>query len=150
MKYVYSDLYLEDAMINLADAFDYAVNGCGLDIEYFMDLFIKSGYAKNFSIANPTVVSGMSGIELVLHILDKMNIDNNTPDFNGNLELSEEYWVGWILAYYQWESGCSFDEIHEYLSMKTLRKLYHSLHEVSEKRAAMSINKIINRNKGNQ
>ena len=149
MTHAYSNLYLEDAMYNLAEAFHYAVYYCDIDIDYFMHLFINSGYAENFSKGNPNVISGMSGTELVMNILREMNIKIPTPDPRGNLDLSEEYWVGWVLAYYQWESGLSFDEIHKHLSMKTLCKLYYPLHEVSEKRAAMSINEIINRNKGN-
>ena len=74
MTHAYSNIYLEDAMYNLADAFDYAVNGCGIDIDCFMDMFINSGYAKEFSNGNPKYLCGMSGKELVLHLFNKINI----------------------------------------------------------------------------
>ena len=114
MIHAYSNIYLEDAMNNLADAFDYAVNCYKLDIDYFMELFINSGYAKQFSDGNPKYLCGMSGQELVLHILRKLNIDIEPKYEIADMDLSEEYWVGWILAYYQWATNISFKYIHDF------------------------------------
>lgn len=44
MTHAYTEKYLSDAMDNLGEAFDYAVNACSLDIDEFMALFITSGY----------------------------------------------------------------------------------------------------------
>ena len=62
----YAEDYLNDAQGNLGEAFDYAVNACGLDLDEFMDLFIAEGYAETFGKGNPKVVSGLSGTELVM------------------------------------------------------------------------------------
>ncbi len=38
----YDETYLPDAMANLAGAFDYALNDCGLPVGLFMDFFATS------------------------------------------------------------------------------------------------------------
>ena len=43
MIHAYDEQYLDDAMKCLGEAMDYAVNGCGLDMDAFLQLFIGSG-----------------------------------------------------------------------------------------------------------
>lgn len=43
---------------------------------------------------------------------------------------SEEYWSGWALAYYQWETGLSFSEIVKYIPIKEVVSLYTPYHEM--------------------
>jgi len=45
MTRAYEETYLDDAMNNLGDMFDYAINDCGLDAEEFYTHFIISGAA---------------------------------------------------------------------------------------------------------
>ena len=58
MIHAYAETYLNDAMSNLGEAFDYAVNACNLSPDRFMELFIASGFADKFGKGNPKVVSG--------------------------------------------------------------------------------------------
>ena len=53
MIHAYAETYLNDAMSNLGEAFDYAVNACGLSPDKFMELFIASGFADKFGKGNP-------------------------------------------------------------------------------------------------
>ena len=39
MIHAYDELYLNDAMRNLGEAFDYAVNQCHMEADVFMDIF---------------------------------------------------------------------------------------------------------------
>ena len=57
----YPVYYLEDAMNNLGDCFDYAVNDYGAEVA---GLFCLSGVAREFERGNAWVVSGKSGVEL--------------------------------------------------------------------------------------
>ena len=50
--------YLDDAMRNLGEMTDYAVNACGMDLEDFWKLFLTTGYAEKFGEGVPRVVSG--------------------------------------------------------------------------------------------
>lgn len=60
----YPVYYLEDAMNNLGDCFDYAVNDYGAEGSEVAELFCLSGVAREFERGNAWVVSGKSGVEL--------------------------------------------------------------------------------------
>ena len=45
MIHAYDELYLGKAQMTLAWMFDYAVNGCRLDVEEFYGMFLTSTYA---------------------------------------------------------------------------------------------------------
>ena len=42
---------------------------------------------------------------------------------------SKEYWVGWALAYYQWYSNRSFNDIFNAVSYEELERMFYPLHE---------------------
>lgn len=65
MIHAYDKQYLDDAMRNLGEAFEYAGNNCGIELDDFMDVFIAEGIADQFGSGVPKFVSGMSGTELV-------------------------------------------------------------------------------------
>jgi DNA-binding XRE family transcriptional regulator len=146
MIYAYDEIYLDDAMKNLGEAFDYAANIRNLDLDGFFDLFIVSGFAERFALGEPKIISGLSGTELVLDILTKTGLENSFPNNQIEYSYSPEYWCGWILAYYQWKTCRSFHNIQENISMKEILKLYPILHETSEDKAVDTINNIISRN----
>lgn len=145
MTHAYAEEYLSDAMDNLGEAFDYAINACSLDIDEFMDLFIASGYSDSFGKGNPKYVSGHSGTELVMEIIGKSGKRMSFPEPQTEYDCSPEYWCGWILAYYQWTTGCSFKDIHNNISMLEVRKLYGPLHEAAEEKFVDTVNAIIQR-----
>lgn len=147
MTHAYAEEYLNDAMDNLGEAFDYAVNACLLDIDEFMDLFIASGYSDSFGKGNPKYVSGLSGTELVMEIIKKSGKQMSFPEQQTEYDCSPEYWCGWILAYYQWVTSRSFKDIRNNLSMPEIRKLYGTLHEAAEEKFVDTVNAII-RKKG--
>ena len=143
MIHAYAKEYLNDAMDNLGEAFDYAVNTCLFDIDEFMALFIASGYSDRFGKGNPKYVSGLSGTELVIETIEKSGKKMSFPEPQTEYDCSPEYWCGWILAYYQWNTGRSFRDIHDNISMLEIKKLYHPLHEASEEKFVDTLNEII-------
>ncbi|MBS6396000.1 MAG: helix-turn-helix transcriptional regulator [Clostridiales bacterium] len=147
MTYAYDETYLSDAMKNLGEAFDYAVNGCCLEIGQFAELFVASGYAEQFGKGNPRVVTGLSGTELVMEVIAKSKLQIAFPEAINESDYSPEYWCGWILAYYQWCTGKDFKNILEALPMKEIHKLYGTLHEASEDKFVDTANAIMERRK---
>lgn len=145
MTHAYAEEYLSDAMENLGEAFDYAVNACSLGIDEFMDLFIASGYSDGFGKGNPKYVSGHSGTELVMEIVGKSGKQVSFPEPQTEYDCSPEYWCGWILAYYQWATGRTFKDIHDNISILEIRKLYSPLHEAAEEKFVDTVNAIIQR-----
>ena len=41
MMHAYDEQYLDDAMRNLGEAADYAVNACKMSLQKFFDLFVR-------------------------------------------------------------------------------------------------------------
>lgn len=134
MIHAYNECYLDDAMRNLGEAMDYAVNRCQLSMSEFMQMFIASGYAKLFEKGTPKYVSGLSGTELVCDILIRVESKTDFPAIQIEYSCSKEYWCGWILAYYQWYSGKSFKDILGSLPMEQIERMYPTMHEASEQR----------------
>ncbi len=146
MMHAYAERYLDDAMKNLAEATDYAVNACKIDVDKFYELFIATGYASQFAGGVPRVVSGLSGTELVHEIVSKSGINIDLPEAQTEYDCSKEYWCGWVLAYCQWKTGKSFKEILSCVSAETIIQMYHPLHEASEDKFVDILNSIIQRN----
>lgn len=143
MTPAYAEEYLNDSMKNLGEAFDYAVNVCNIDIETFMGLFIASGFADMFGKGVPKVVSGLSGTELVMEVVNKAGQFYSFPKPQTEYDYSPEYWCGWILAYYQWKTGRTFKDIEVNLSVTEILKMYPTLHEASEEKFVDTANAII-------
>lgn len=146
MIHAYDKIYLEDARGNLGEMVDYAVNSCQLEIDDFWEMFLISGYAELFGKGIPKYVCGMSGTELAKDVLYSVSGRVNFPEARIEYCPGPEYWCGWILAYYQWDSGRSFKNIYETIIMRNLLKMYPSLHEASEERCTASFNQIIRLN----
>lgn len=136
MIYQYNELYLGDAMSNLGEALDYAFYSCKITPTEFIDLFITSGYAKQFELGNPKVISGLSGTELVLSVLESSNIKlDKIQSPRNEFDYSPEYYTGYILAYFIYKTGISFKNIISKITIKEILNMYPLLHETSNEKA---------------
>lgn len=145
MMHAYDEIYLNDAMRNLGEAFDYSATVLAITMDDFLDMFIISGIAEQFALGVPKFVSGLSGTELVWEVLNRTKKNMDLPAPQTEYDYSPEYWCGWILAFYQWNTGKSFKEIKEYLPMSEIYKLYPTLHEASEEKFVDVANSILKR-----
>ena len=68
MTHAYDEMYLDDAMSNLGEAFDYAANILKIPMDEFLDMFVVSGISEQFARGVPKYVSGLSGTELVCEV----------------------------------------------------------------------------------
>jgi len=144
----YEETYLSDAMINLGDMFDYAVNDCGYNGEDFFTYFIVSGVASAFERGNPKYVAGLSGPELASEVIFRTENVRPKAAASENTDKSAEYWAGWSLAYYQWHSAYRFSDIHKNsLTMECLLSLYPTLHEAGITKFVTVADNIINKSK---
>lgn len=134
MKPAYDEMYLYDAMRNLGEAFDYAAYTCGVELDDFLNIFITCGIADQFAHGVPKYVCGMSGTELTCDVLVRSGVKEVLFESTAVYDRSPEYWCGWILAYYQWYTGCSFKTIRQYISMEEVLRLYPTLHEAPEEK----------------
>ena len=146
MMHSYPKTYLEDAQHNLGVMFDYAIRILKYDGDQFFLYFIQSEIAQKFGHANPKYIAGMSGIELAQNVLTKIGAAPKFPA-DPKIELGKEFWLGWVLAYYQWYSGLKFSDLQEYGLVPSQILSRYILHEADISKFVSVANKIILANK---
>ena len=142
----YQKFYLDDAQQNLAVMFDYAIRLLKYDADQFFLYFIQSEVAQKFEHANPKYIAGMCGIELAQNVLTKIGAAPKFPT-EPKIELGKEFWLGWVLAYYQWYSGLKFSDLQEYGLVPSQILARYILHEADISKFVSVANKIILANK---
>lgn len=149
MTHAYSEIYLDDAMDTLGGAVEYAVLFANLDGQEFLNYFLTTDIAKEFGKGNVKYISGMSGIELCLLILHKVGLTPPQETELTYINYPPEYWVGWILAYYQWHTGKSFTTILSKLTYNDIYNCYKTLHEATPQKAVEVFNNILRQKESN-
>lgn len=125
----YQEIYLSNAQSALGDAFDYAINTCGITGNDFVKLFLASTISSRMENGEPAYLSGKSGIEIVYDIIyETTGKKLNTPP-QESMWRSCEYWIGWAVAYYQWYSTRKYSHIFQAIPFDILQELYPTLHE---------------------
>lgn len=140
----YDKVYLEKARVALGRMLDFAVYDLRYDITDFFHLFISSGVASRFEQGDFSVIVGMSGVELAYEVLEQANVEYTRvkPVYTDNRR--EEYWVGWALAYYQWETNMRFVEIVQHVPIKDILTLYSPYHEMDIRHFVDKMNVLYN------
>lgn len=138
----YDKTYLDKARTALGRMLDFAVYELHYELEKFWELFLTSGVSDRFEIGDFNVLVGKSGAELAYEVLEKAGLPVNriTPRYAA--DRSAEYWTGWALAYFQWESSLSFSEITKYVPITQIRELYNPYHEMDIRQFCDEMRKI--------
>lgn len=129
MTHAYQEIYLSKAQAALGDAFDYAVNTCGIPGQDFIKLFNASTVSKRMENGEPAFLAGKSGIEIASDVLLETTgkqLDTVPDEHFGR---SREYWIGWAVCYYQWYSARCYSDIFAAFSYDDLQNMYYTLHE---------------------
>ena len=140
----YNYLYLSDAQRTLSSFVDFGVNSLGVPLTKLWEDFLDSPFSAKFCRGDPFTISGKSGIEIVLDLYD---IQNNDFQIKVSENRSEEYWLGYYLAYYQWATGLSFNKLNRYISIEELISMYHPYHEMDVTSFVDRVNEIYNSRK---
>lgn len=127
--HAYSPLYLNKATRAMGNMLHDAVLEFGMNGKDFLEQFVQSEVAEEFENGNPKYIAGRSGLELFVEVMEKTTGKVYDTVLIENYERSNAYWVGWILAHYQWYSGRSFRNILETIPYEELVGLYGILHE---------------------
>lgn len=136
MTHAYNPIYLNKAARSLGNMLHDAVLEYGLDGNEFLRYFVQSGIAEQIEEGNPKYLAGKSGLELFSDVTEattgKPLVQNIIIE---TYERSDVYWIGWILAHYQWYSNRSFRNILDVISYDDLLCLYSTLHEADVQKA---------------
>lgn len=127
--HAYDRDYLNDAQDCLGVAFDYGMLTLGYQPNEISAFLVNSDVARQFEHGNPKYVSGMNGCELMKLILSQCGIERKEPDAI-YIDKSPEYWAGWSLAFYQWYSVRTFQEILTAVPLKKILEMYDTFHEM--------------------
>lgn len=130
-EYVHN-YYLEYKSDQLGVFFDALINVYGYSPLEAQQFFLNSKYPVLIEENDATVILGLSGLDLYNKIQwskTQCDIDYNKYDQNRYFLKSEEYWAGWILAYYQDYSQYSFENILEHIPFETIIDYYYPYHE---------------------
>ena len=129
MTHAYQEIYRSKAQSTLGDAFDYAVNTCGMNGTTFTKLFCASSVSKRMENGEPAYIAGKSGIEIVLEVVSETMGKSLSIEPHEHMGRSREYWIGWAAAYYQWYSGRKYSDIFKVIPFENMQKMYYTLHE---------------------
>ena len=126
----YDEMYLRNARSLLADCIDYATYTEEYDPGKFYNMFIKSDIARKYEKGDPFIITGMSGVELALRVIEKHTgkYEPRTRVYHNGR--SREYWAGWAIAYYQWYSACNLIRLEEQIPFDSILLMYDKYHEM--------------------
>lgn len=142
MIHAYDKIYLSAAQKTLAGMLDYMVNVLDYSLEEAWDFFLVSPFSRRFEQGDCSVVTGMSGQELAQAVLKKNTRDTLQRGISSAEGRSREYWIGWAIAYYQWDTGLSFSEIHSVISIQKIGWMYEPYHEMDIRQFVDRINQL--------
>lgn len=129
MTHAYQETFVYRLQIRLGNIFDVALNDYKLDKDELVKYFLNSYTCDAYQNGDVSYLIGKSGLELFLCIME----DNGFKDIeiinNDHYIRSKEYWIGYVISYYQWYSNRTFKEIFDVVNFKTLEKMYYTLHE---------------------
>lgn len=131
----YNLIYLSKAARAVGNMLHDAVIEFGYDGGEFLRMFIQSEIAAEIENGNPKYAAGKSGAELFSEVVERTSGKQVKHGVIETYDRSDVYWVGWMLAHYQWYSGRSFRDILEAVSYDELLGLYDTLHEADVQKA---------------
>lgn len=138
--HAYPEAYLSDAMRNMGEYIEYAVEEAAIEPDDCIPMLIISGFASSWEKGDPRIVSGMSGIELFSRVVEKCGLDiSKKPETITRYDTGDAYWSGYILAYYQWHTAESFSLINTRIHLSDILLLYPALHTASEEKGIETI-----------
>ncbi|MCI6186907.1 MAG: helix-turn-helix domain-containing protein [Spirochaetia bacterium] len=146
MIHAYDKNYLSKAQNNLASMLEFAVYDLEEDLSHFYLEFLQSKICSQFERGESTVIAGKSGVELALDIIgDETLASKYRPAANR----TPEYWCGWALAYFQWQTNLGFKEINNYISISEILAMYSPYHEMDISQFCDKMIELYNKRKNN-
>lgn len=129
MIHAYPEIYLSKAQATLGEAFDHAINACDIPGSDFVKMFVASTISKRMENGEPAYLAGKSGIEIAAEVIIETTGKKDNVKLQEQFGRSQEYWIGWAVAYYQWFSGRKYSDIFKVIAFDDLKEMYYTLHE---------------------
>ena len=146
MIHAYDKNYLSKAQNNLASMLDFAVYDLKEDLSSFYKKFLQSKISSQFERGESTVIVGKSGVELAL---DVMGDESLASKYRPAANRTPEYWCGWALAYFQWQTNLCFREINKLIPISEVLAMYSPYHEMDISQFCDKMIELYNKRKNN-
>ncbi len=127
MIHAYEENRVHESMKFLAVFFDYAINTMTIEVENLIPFFLSKKISSEVEKGNPKYVSGKSGVEALWELLDDAEIQYKKKDYN-SYNKTRDYWVGYMIVYYQWYRNVSFSYLFKNITYKEFLKICASMH----------------------
>lgn len=127
MIHAYDKNYLSKAQSTLASMIDFAVYDLNIPIEKFYQNFLVSPISEQFESGESSIIVGKSGVELALEVLEDEKL---AKEYRPAANRSPEYWTGWVLAYFQWQTNLTFKQINSLIPITEILAMYNPYHEM--------------------
>ena len=132
--FAYPEEFVDSARNVLGEAFDWVANTCDDDLTQFASNLAKSPVGTLFEQGSPKYTMGVNGAELANAVMESLGLAAYQQEPEFWLDKSAEYWVGYMLALYQWERNIPFRTILAKISIEELLGLYALGHEQDEEK----------------
>ena len=142
MIHAYDKTYLAAAQKCLARMLDYMVNDLQYQLKAAWNWFLMSEMSRRFELGDSAVLVGNSGVELARKVLEQAGEPAPTRKASYAYDRSPEYWTGWAIAYYQWDTGMHFLEIEQAVPIAEVRMLYVPYHEMDIRQFVDKMNEL--------
>lgn len=142
MIHAYDKSYLAAAQKNLARMLDYLVNDLHYQLEVAWKWFLMSETSARFEQGDCSVLVGLSGVELARAVLEQAGETVSMQKPSCSYDRSPEYWTGWVIAYYQWDTSLRFSEIEQSVPITKVRLLYTPYHEMDVRQFTDRMNEL--------
>ena len=106
---------------------DFAVYDLNIPIEKFYQNFLVSPISEQFESGESSIIAGKSGVELALEVLEDEKL---AKEYRPAANRSPEYWTGWALAYFQWQTNLTFKQINSLIPITEILAMYNPYHEM--------------------
>lgn len=127
MIHAYDKTYLSKAQSSLASMLDFAVYDLKENLSEFYKKFLSSEISARFERGESSVIAGKSGVELALEIAGDFSL---AKKYRPVANKSPEYWTGWALAYFQWQTNLTFRKIDCLIPIEEILGMYSPYHEM--------------------
>lgn len=125
----YHEMFLNKAMSNLGEMFDFAINDFGMDRTDFSEMFMSSSICRRLENGEPKYLIGMSGTELAVDIIEETTGKIPEVTIEAQYDRTPDYWCGWAICYYQWSRSVRYREIFRIASYEEICAMYPVMHE---------------------
>lgn len=144
--YAYDYNLFPKAQLSLASMFDYAVGRCEYELEDFYQKFTNSKYVERVEHGDSRVLAGMSGIELAMMIMMDAGDQSRILEPVYPVGTGNDFWLGWVLAQYQWVNALPFTKITEYVPIRMIHNMYSKYHEMDIRQFDDALDEMRSRN----